>query len=321
MPGAHRRLRHLLCFALFCGALVASKAALAQPRRTTVGIYVNQVSSLELKANTFTVDFWIWFRSTGKTITPLDTFELIGAKINSKTNVIKKVLQDGQDYAAVRVNATLYRQWDLHRYPFDDHPLEIAVEDGELDAAKSVFVADVQNQGMDPEIGVAGWSLDGFEHVLADHHYASNYGDTSIGVKADSRFSRYALILHARRHGSARFLKIAFPLFVAVLAAWCGFFIRPKDAGPRVAVAVGALFAAAAATVAINSQLPEITYATIADKTVFLTFGMIGLALISSVLALGLHYAGREADHRRVDKVGAVLFPIVFGVLLIWVTS
>ena len=314
-------IRALLCTALFWVVLLGSRSALAEPQRTTVGIYVNQVSSLDLKANAFTVDFWIWFRSSGKATTPLDTFEVIGARINSKSNVIKKVLPDGQDYAAVRVSATIYRQWDLHRYPFDDHALEIAVEDGDLDSARSVFVADAKNQGMDPEVGVAGWNIDGFEHVLAEHLYASSYGDTSIGTSAEAHFSRYTLVLHARRHGSARFFKVALPLFVSVLAAWCAFFIRPKDASPRIGVAVGALFAAAAATLAINNQLPEINYPTLADKTVFLTFGMIGISLIASVIVLGLHYAGREADHRRVDKVGGVLFPALFGILLAWIVG
>ncbi|HSO31219.1 MAG TPA: hypothetical protein VLT33_01850 [Labilithrix sp.] len=311
--------RNLLVSVLFLALLCVPKSARAEPQRTTVGIYVNQVSSLDLKTNTFTVDFWLWFRSSGRTTAPLDSFEIIGARINARGNAVKKVLPDGQDYAAVRVNATIYRKWDLHRYPFDDHPLEIAVEDADLDAARSVFVADVTNQGMDPEVAVAGWSIDGFDHSLVEHVYPSSYGDTSIGTKADARFSRYVLRLQARRHGSARFLKIALPLFVSVLAAWCAFFIRPKDASPRVGVAVGALFAAAAGTVAINNQLPEIDYATMADRTVFLTFAMIGLSLIASVVVLGLHYAGREAAHRRVDRAGALLFPALFALLLVWV--
>ncbi len=305
---------------LVCALLVfAPRRAHAEPNRITVGIYVNQVSSLDLKANTFTVDFWIWFRSVAKSASPLDSFEVVGARINAKSNVIKKVLPDGQDYAAVRVNATIYRKWDLHRYPFDDHPLELVIEDGDLDASRSVYVADVTNQGLDPDVGVAGWSIDGFEHALVDHVYPSSYGDTSLGTNAEGHFSRYVLRLQARRHGSSRFLKIALPLFVSVLAAWCAFFIRPKDASPRIGVAVGALFAAAAGTVAINNQLPEIDYATMADRTVFLTFTMIGLSLVASVLVLSLNYAGREAAHRRVDKVGAVLFPALFAVLLVWV--
>ena len=52
---------------LVCALLVfAPRRAHAEPNRITVGIYVNQVSSLDLKANTFTVDFWIWFRSGAK---------------------------------------------------------------------------------------------------------------------------------------------------------------------------------------------------------------------------------------------------------------
>lgn len=314
-------IRNLLCFVSFCVALLGSRLALAETQHTTVGIYVNQVSSFDLKGNAFTVDFWIWFRSTGSATSPLETFEVIGGRINSKSNVIKKVLPNGEDYAAVRVNATIHRQWDLRRYPFDDHDLEIAVEDGDAELARSVYVADARNEGMDPAVGVAGWRIDGFDHVLDEHRYSSNYGDTSIGGNGESRFSRYVLRLHARRHGSARFLKIAFPLFVSVLAAWCAFFIRPKDASPRIGVAVGALFAAAAATVAINNQLPEIDYATIADKTVFVTFSMIGISLVASVIVLALHYAGREPEHRRVDKLGALLFPALFAGLLLWVVS
>ena len=314
-------IRILLTIALACALSLGVKQAEAEPQRTTVGVYVNQISSIDLKGSAFTVDFWVWFRSSGKTTSPLDTFEVIGARINSKSNAIKKVLPDGQDYASVRVSATIYRQWDLRRYPFDDHALEIAVEDGELDVARSIFVADVQNQGLDPSVGVAGFSIDRFDHTLDEHRYASSYGDTSIGADGDARFSRYVLRLHAARHGSARFFKIAFPLFVSVLAAWCAFFIRPKDASPRIGVAVGALFAAAAATVAINNQLPDITYATIADKTVFLTFAMIGISLLASVVALSLHYAGREAEHRRVDQVGALLFPALFSGLMFWVLA
>ena len=37
----------------------------------------------------------------------------------------------------------------------------------------------------------------------------------------------------------------------------------------------GALFAAAAGTVALNAQLPDLEYATLTDKTVFISLGMI----------------------------------------------
>jgi hypothetical protein len=36
---------------------------------------------------------------------------------------------------------------------------------------------------------------------------------------------------------------------------------------------------------------------------------------------LGLHYLGREADHRRLDKIGAVVFPLLFFALFFGVVK
>src|SRR5689334_1223579 len=62
---------------------LASRAH-AEPQRTTVGVYVNQVTNIDLKGNAFTIDFWLWFRSAPHTTpSPLDTFELIDGRVNA----------------------------------------------------------------------------------------------------------------------------------------------------------------------------------------------------------------------------------------------
>lgn len=310
-------------YAAFLATLVAvvvlffARPAAAAQEQMTVGIYVTQVATVDLKSNSFTTEFWIWFRGPKRATSPLDAFELIDGKVNSKTNVIKKTLADGQEYAAARINATIHRQWDLHQYPFDDHDLIITVEDSDLDVARSVYAPDTASQGIDPDVVVSGWEINGFDSRLETHLYHSNYGYTSISDTAEPRYSRYVVSLHAKRKGSARFLKVAFALLIAVLVAWCAFFIRPKDASPRVSVSVGALFAAAAGTVALNSQLPDVPYATLTDRLVFSCLAMIGVSLIGTVASLSLHYAGKEAAHRRLDKIGALAFPLLFLVLFL----
>lgn len=307
----------LVVFALLSTSLFARTAA-AAPERTTVGVYIEQVTALDLKGSAFTVDFWVWFRHAPRAgASPVDTFELIGGRVNSKTNLIKKTLPDGNVYASARVNATIQRVWDLRRYPFDRHPLEIVIEDSELDDAKSVFISDATSQGKDAAVQLSGWDIDGFASEVTTHRYPSNYGDISIAAGSEASFSRYVARVYATRKSSSLYIKSVFPLFIAVLVAWCGFFIRPKDASPRVAVSVGALFAAAAGTVAINSQLPDIDYPTVTDKTVFLSLAMILLSLICTVSALAFHYADRERSHRRLDRVGSIVYPVVYvGALL-----
>ena len=82
---------------------------------------------------------------------------------------------------------------------------------------------------------------------------------------------------------------------------------------------MGALFAASAVTVTINNQLPDTSYVTLADRLVYLSLGMILLSLFGTVTSLTLHYLGREAQHRRLDRLGAILFPLTYLMGLFWI--
>jgi hypothetical protein len=287
-----------------------------EPERIVTGIYVNQLYGIDLKAGQFGADFWLWFRWSGEGPSPLETFDIIGGRVISKSSILNKKLADGKQYSALRINAILHKQWELADFPFDDHDVAIAVEDAERESERAVFVPDAENEALDPAVSVPGWQVRGFQHELAEHTYKSNYGDTSVATGNEAHYSRYVFKVRLERNGSGRFLKFFFGLFVAVLASWTGFFIRPKDSSPRVSVSVGALFAASAVTISMNNQLPDVGYLTLADRMVFLTLGMILVSLLCTVLSLSLNYLGREAAHRRLDKAGAVVFPLVFLVLL-----
>ncbi len=299
---------------LLTALLVAQAPA---PTTTNIGVYINQVASIDLKNNQYTIDFWVWFRGPARTISPVDTFEIIDGRINSKTNIIKKKMPDGQDYSAARVNATVHQHWDLRRYPLDNHKIALVIEDSEIDSSRGVFTVDPGSQGVDPSVAVSGWTIEPkLETHVVDHRYDSNYGDVSISESAETHFSRYEVLISANRSGFARYFKVVFVLLISVLVSWCAFFIRPKDASPRVSVSVGALFAGAAGMLAINAQLPDLNYMTLTDKTVFLCLGMILVSLIGTVASLTLNYLGKEKGWQRVDRFGSIAFPILFVVLL-----
>ncbi|MDH4443834.1 MAG: hypothetical protein QE267_01750 [Akkermansiaceae bacterium] len=299
-----------------CASPAAAEETASQPTPIYTGIYINQISGIDFKANQFNADFWIWFRWKGEGPAPLDTFEIIGGHVTSKSSVIRKKLDDGFEYESARVTATIAKPWDLRMFPFDNHDLAISIEDTEQESDKAVFVADHQNQGVDPDVVVSGWHVAGHDHKLVDHVYNSNYGDTSLATGTKSHYSRYSFIVKLARGGSGRFFKFFFGLFVATLVAWCAAFIRPKDSSPRVSVSVGALFAASAVTVSINSQLPDTGAITLADRMIFISLGMILLSLFGTVSALTLHYMDKEQAHRRLDQTSLTLFPLLYVALL-----
>lgn len=310
-----------LAAAVLAGLLAPGRAARAAepgaPERIAVGAYVTMIHAVDLKAGQFGVDFWLWFRWSGQGTSPLDSFEIVGGRVLARSNVIRKSLPDGGEYASARISATIQQAWDLSAFPFDDHTLRIRIEDSERDALMAVYVADADNAGVDPDVRVTGWRVVGHEDAVTEQVYRSNYGDTSLPTGTHTRYSRYVFSARLARDGAGRFFKFFAGLFIATLAAWCAFFIRPKDSGPRVSVSVGALFAAAAVTIAINNQLPDVGYLTFADEMVFLSLSMILVSLIGTVWALSLHYREREAAHRRLDRIGALAVPILYVAILL----
>ena len=56
------------------------------PREVHVGVFVNQIKDIDLKTNTFVVDFWLWFRWKSDSIKPHETFEIIGGHVESREN-------------------------------------------------------------------------------------------------------------------------------------------------------------------------------------------------------------------------------------------
>lgn len=285
--------------------------------RVEVGTYVNQILALDLKGNQFSVDFYVWFRWKGDA-KAFDTFDLANGRITSRTGVVKKDLDGGVHYASARILGTITKFWDLRRYPLDDHQLTIEIEDNENEDNLLVYVPDKVNSSISPSVEVPGWLILGNSVSVITHKYATNYGDTSVPTGNASSYSRFVSSVQIVRPGHiGRFFKVFFTLFVATIISWLVFWVRPKETGPRISLCVGSVFAAAAATFAINTMLPDTIATTMSDRVIVASFSVILAATLETILAINLGYAGKENAQRQLDRVSAWLFPLAYIALLV----
>lgn len=301
-----------LLFVLLPGQAHADAVA---PRTVFVGTYVNQIYGVDVKGSQYSVDFYVWFRWEGDDLHPLDSFEVAGGRITSKTGVQKKKL-GAQNYASARVVATITKYWDLKRFPLDGHTLTLDLEDAEHDTRTLLYEVDRDNVGLSPDLEIPGWVLRRSGASVERHLYRTNYGDTSFPTGSESQYARYRYTLEVARPGYGRFWKVFFGLFVAVVVSWCAFWVVPRDSGPRVTLGVGATFAASAVTVTIHHSLPETNAVTLADKLIMLTLGAIVLSVVQTILALALFAGKREAAQQRLDRACRWAFPLAYGLVL-----
>ena len=316
-PGDVRREGQLMIRAacvlmLLLGMSHAHADAPATPTTVTVGVFINHVYGIDIKNNQFNVDFYIWFRWQGDPeLKPVDTFELSNGRITSRSGISKRLIA-GQNYVIGRIVASITKFWDLRRFPLDDHTLELQIEDSEHDTRDLVYVADAANATISPELQVSGWIARGSHGHTSVNTYHTNYGDISLPHDRESVYSRYIFGIEIERPGYGRFVKVFFGLFIAVLISWCSFFVRPKESSPRVSLGVGATFAAAAVTVAINNSLPDTNAVTMADKLIMLTLGIIVASVAETIIALALVARGKESIQQRMDRICAYAFPAFY---------
>lgn len=315
----------LVALALLSGAGVAraepAPAPTAPPTKLVVGVYVNHIYGIDIKNSQFSIDFYIWFRWDGNDqLKPIETFELANGRITSKTGISKRTYGT-QSYVSCRVLATITKFWELERFPLDDHTLELEIEDSEQDVRTVIYEGDADNATASPDLHVPGWVVSGSHGRVVTHTYRTNYGDVSLPRGRPASYARYIFGIDVERPGYGRFLKVFFGLFIAVLISWCGFHVRPKESSPRVSLGVGATFAAAAVTVAINNSLPDTNSVTLADKLIMLTLGIIVASVAETITALALVARGKDALQQRLDRVCAIGFPVFYLVMLVIIVA
>jgi hypothetical protein len=305
------------CFAtLAClGLILWCTPARAEPSKVVVGTYINKIEDLNFKENKFSLDFFVWFRWEPKgallNFKPLESFDLMNGKIEGKSSVVEKKIGD-INYASARVTASMSRSWELERFPFDAHKMQIYVEDSELNTVDLVFEADTVNSKLGNEIDMAGWLPHGFSTSVMSKLYESNYGDTSIPTGNKSEYSRFVVDIAIKRTNYGAAIKLLSTVLLAVAVAFAAFTVKASNLDARFGMAVGALFAVAANGFVAASAVPDGGSMTVADEMHMVALGFIFASVCVSSYCLKMEQAGREAVAQRIDDICKYAFPIAF---------
>lgn len=312
------------CASLSLALLFLTSALAAEPAQVVVGSYVNKIQDLNFKDNKYTLDFFIWFRWKPEgalaDYKPLDSFEIINGKIENKGSIVEKKIGDLQ-YASARITATMAETWDLARFPFDSHAMQVNIEDSALSQNDLVFVADTANSKFGDEIDLAGWTESNFVARTVSKIYHTNYGDTSLPTDARSEYSRFIFSMDIERESYGSAIKLLSTVLLATAVAFVAFMVKPSDLDARFGMGVGALFAVAASAFIAASSVPDSGVMTVADEVHMIALAFIFISLLVSSLCLKLEVIGREERAFRIDHWCLVIFPIAFygwAALEIW---
>lgn len=285
----------------------------SSPNPVTVGIYVIQVSDIDLQKNSFKADFYVWFRWTDYPKNPLDTFEVMNGTIEKK-EVQEQKARNGSNYAFARITATINSVWDLSRFPIDKHQLVIQIEDTGADQDDLVYQIDTENSTLDPHVNLAGWKTKGLSGSVVENRYETTYGDPEYPPGHASTFSRAKFTIPIERPDHGTLYKVLFVVMVCAGVAYSSLLVPVEYVDPRFGLGVGALFAIIASEFIFAGMVPFTGALTIADKLHLLTCASVLFTIVVSVFSLRQWHHDRRAMSLWIDRIAMVVFPPVYVV-------
>jgi hypothetical protein len=290
---------------------VVTCAAGAAPEEVKVGLYWNSVPGLDLRTDSFSADFYLWFLWRGE-IDPTHEFEF--TNVMEPNNLVKipaytkpsgepepQILPDGSRYQTFHVQGRFTQAFALDRFPLDRQRLVISMEDLTYEADRVRYVADRADSAASPELSVNGWKIDRFFYNEGLRIYPSRFGDSRL--TGSRPYSRVEFGLAISRPSLGLVSKTVLPVLIIILIMFGAFFCRPDSLDARLGLTMTSLIAAVALWYTTAFELPPVNYLLLIDKIYILGFFAILATTAASIASSRLARTKRYEIAERLDRL------------------
>lgn len=297
----HLAVAFALLICTLCLPLAAAETT-PGPSVVKVGVWINDIEKVDTPTQTFTIDFYLWFKYTD--VKP----EIEFLRGTPTMNLITQEERATENYLEYRVRGVYTEALDFRDFPLDEHFLSVALEDKNNDITRLVFEPDTEESGIDPELKIAGWDLKGFQIYESRHEYS------------DEGYSQLVFGLTIFRSKVSAVFKNFFPIIVITLISLLTFAISIKNFGQRVSICVTTLMSAVAYHLAALSGLPALGYLTLFDRIMLVIYTLFLYNLLVSVQGMRLVESGKvEAAERFETRMQKLLIPLTLLLSVIFI--
>jgi hypothetical protein len=310
-------MRRTICFFLFITCFITPFTVVRlhaqQPDTVKVGCYFLTLHDFNFRENEFTARFWLWLIYDNPDIDFADGVEIPNAKTIHQDAFIEDSTNQ-KKWVQIKLTTVIKESWKVDDYPFDKQELEVVIENSAYDSRTVVFIPDTVGQYFDPDFVVDGWTITKFKVSAGTSHYATGFGDASL-AKPESDYSKIMVEIDIERDAWGLFFKLFLGMYVSFAIAYVSLWIDPERAESRFALPVGGLFTAVGNKYIMDSYLPESSNFTMVDALHGLTFIMIFIIVVFSVVALAYKTQKDFVHGTRTNKTLRLILGLTYAVL------
>jgi hypothetical protein len=281
------------------------------PQTVTVGLYLQNIPEIDIKTNSFTAEFYLWFRWQGD-LDPTLTFQLTNAVsvadlsripiyIDEAGNPKTEMLPGGLKLQTFHVYGRFGHPFPLARYPFDAHDIVISIEDAKLPIGKLVHEIDVSGTAKRPDLSIPGWNLSAMQARLGRTQFATTFGDLR-SKNNNETYSRVDFSVHIDRPVVGIVSKTVIPIALILLITFGAFFCQPSDIDARLCLTITALISAVALQITAATELPPTGSLLLLDQIYILSYVTILAVTFFCIAANRLVHADQVERAHVLDR-------------------
>lgn len=248
-----------------------------------VGVYILSVGNLDTTTSRYSVDFFLNFICETEGCDPGD-FDLMNA--GAGPEIVNQSEDEfiGREYY-YRIRSSMRTNLDLRNFPFDEHILEIEIEDKNKTEDDYIYIVDPELSGIDSSVYVSGWDL---EPSITGEVLSHNYD------VYDEIYSRARFYIKINHPWFSSFMKGLFAAIVIVGVGMLSFLMNPTEAKDRIALTSGTLASAIFYHMTLTSSIPPVGYLTYADRFMILQYIFITASLGVAIGLFLMQSSGKD---------------------------
>lgn len=326
------RLQSLCNFCLFFLLQWQSSVAQIKPlekipddaQKAYIGFYLMNIHDLDMVRNSFYADFYLWARWKGE-LNPFDGLEFVNGVDDwgtTQEDLVDSVVVDSQgyNYFIRRIEGRFYHSFELARYPLDQQKIAIQIENAWEETGKLVLLPDTANSKYREDMQLSGWKILKTEMTALENSYGTNFGD--IAVPKDSKYSNLAFSMTLGRSSNYFFWKLLLPLMIVLFSSIGAFFLHPKYVEARISLPLSGLLTAVFLQESYSNNLPDISYMVLMDQIYVLSYLLIVIAIIETIVTAHLVNNKRRQSISRIRRLDMLFFKgqivaLVVGILVL----
>jgi ABC-type branched-subunit amino acid transport system substrate-binding protein len=305
------------------------------------GIYLNEISHIDVVRSSFGADFYLWLRYA-KDAGPqaVDASEIVFPNIlsgafNPSRPSEEGDMPDGEVYRLWRVQGEFRNEFNLHNFPFDRQQLRLTFFNTRGASDRVIYAVDGQSvvrnaiearAGSDPRSPIAAstafqdlsqWRALGGVERRENLVTESELGDPRrFGSNLNRELSGFIATFDVERRALSTVVKSLMPLLLMTLIIYTTLHFPPALIKEKVTVAITGALSGAVLLTAINSQLGGIGYTVAIEYAFYVFFGLTTLTIIAALLAQHWRNTDRNALALAADRGTRAVFVAAIGGLL-----